>query len=414
MDDGFFLPRTDTGSAILNQAWSDFWRSVAEARETIESSPLYAHSQDTRTQANHLLHQLLSVGHVLAVQPQQMYPTFYGRSFQWPLHNTFGLPSPDNSFGLCFLDGTQTYRLSGRRNTVHNVRMVLYHGFWCDPNPGQMAEMELDDFDINPDGTFEIILSAKRHEGNWLEIDGTSRNVPLMVRRNHLDWEKEVDAELHVERIDLDDHLPQLILTEGEVAHRIAAAGRIITHMANMSRFADRLVLPAVNGACNTFYDLSGPGISSFGTFNRAHYINAVYECAEDEALVVTIPEIPDADYWNIQTGDIWYQTEDYVFHQTSLNLRQATPDRDGLRRFVVAHRDPGVANWLDLGGRTFGILVWRVYGPKGVVPVPALQRVGFDTLSSHLPADTARFSAEERREQLRRRRTSGARRWGL
>ena len=408
------LPGTDTGSDVLDQAWSAFWDSVTQTREIIHASPLYAHSADTRTQANHLLHQLLYVGHVLAMQPAQMYPTFYGRPFQWPLHNTFGLPSPDNTFGFAFMDGTQTYRLSGRRNSVHNVRMVLYHGFWCDPNPGQMAEMELDDFAIDADGRFEIILSATRHEGNWIEMDGNSGNVPLMVRQNHLDWENEVDAELLIERVDIDDNLPQLIMTEAEVAHRIAAAGRIMTHMAKMSRLADTTVLPAVGGAHNSFFDLNGPHISSFGSFNGAHYVNAVYECELDEALVIAVPAVADADYWNLQIGDIWYQTEDYVFHQTSLNVAQAAVDDDGLYRFVIAHRDPGVANWLDAAGRTLGIAVWRVYGPKGAVALPEVQRVKLPDLPEILPASTAWMSAEERSEQLRRRRKAGVRRWGL
>lgn len=409
-----FLTSRETGSPVLDAAWRSFWTSVADAREVIYSSPLYGHSVETRTQANHLLHQLLYVGHVLAVQPQQMYPTFYGRPFQWPLHNTYGLPSPDNVFGFCFLDGTQTYRLYGKRNSVHNVRMVLYHGFWSDPDPSQMAELELDDFEIAADGSFEIILSAERAEGNWLQIDGASRNVPLMVRQNHLDWDNEVQAELHVERVDIDVHLPQLVLSEAQVAHRIAAAGKVLLHMANMSRFADRLTLPATGGAYNQFHDLSGPAISTFGSFNTAHYVNAVYECPEDEALIVAVPDVDDADYWNIQVGDIWYQTEDYVFHQTSLNFKQSAVSDDGLYRFVVSHRDPGVANWLDASGRTFGIMVWRIYGPEGAVPVPTIERVKIADLDAHLPGDTLRVTPDERRALLRRRRQAATRRWGL
>ncbi|HEY6870880.1 MAG TPA: DUF1214 domain-containing protein [Novosphingobium sp.] len=409
-----FLPALPTGSAVLDQAWRAFWTSVGEARETIYTSPLYGHSPETRTQGNHLLHQLLYVGHVLAVQPQQLYPTFFGHPFQWPQHNTYGLPSPDNTFGICFLDGTRRYRLHGRRNTVHNVRMVLYHGFWGDPNPAQMAELELDDFAIGPDGSFEIVLSADPVEGNWLQIDGASRNVPLMVRQNHLDWETEVRAELHIERLDLDDDRPQLVLDEAQVAQRIATAGRIITHMANLARFADRLVLPAVGGAYNSFTDLSGPNITTFGTFNHAHYVNAVYQCGLDEALVVTVPEVADADYWNVQVGDIWYQSEDYVYHQTSLNVKQSTRDADGFYRFVIAHRDPGVANWIDASGRTFGLLVWRIYGPPGAVPVPAIERVALAEVDAMLPAGTLRCTPDERRAALRRRHEASKRRWGL
>ena len=32
----------------------------------------------------------------------------------------------------------------------------------------------------------------------------------------------------------------------------------------------------------------------------------------------------------------------------------------DGAARLVVAHRDPGVPNWLDAGGRRQGTVFWR------------------------------------------------------
>ena len=49
--------------------------------------------------------------------------------------------------------------------------------------------------------------------------------------------------------------------------------------------------------------------------------------------------------------GNPWWETIDYGRHQSSLNGHQATVDDDGVVRAVIAHDDPGVANWLDTAG---------------------------------------------------------------
>jgi hypothetical protein len=64
-------------------------------------------------------------------------------------------------------------------------------------------------------------------------------------------------------------------------------------------------------------------------------------------------------------------QTFDYVHRRTSLNRRQTVPGTDGGFRLVVAHRDPGVPNWLDTEGRPFGLVFWRFILPEGEIATP-------------------------------------------
>jgi hypothetical protein len=79
--------------------------------------------------------------------------------------------------------------------------------------------------------------------------------------------------------------------------------------------------------------------------------------------------------------------------------------DPDGVIRLVVAHRDPGVANWLDTTGHPEGFLTPRwAYSetpPPESWPRISAVKVGFDEISQHLHADTRRVSPEERREQI-------------
>jgi hypothetical protein len=37
----------------------------------------------------------------------------------------------------------------------------------------------------------------------------------------------------------------------------------------------------------------------------------------------------------------------------------------------VIAHADPGVANWIDTEGRGFGMVFWRFFLPEEEVETP-------------------------------------------
>jgi hypothetical protein len=83
------------------------------------------------------------------------------------------------------------------------------------------------------------------------------------------------------------------------------------------------------------------------------------FELDEEQAMVVTVPASGMA-YQGIQLGSPWYVSLDYVNHQTSLTADQARVDPDGMLRFVVADRDPGVVNWLETLGHRRGYVQLR------------------------------------------------------
>jgi hypothetical protein len=78
--------------------------------------------------------------------------------------------------------------------------------------------------------------------------------------------------------------------------------------------------------------------------------------------MIVTVPAAGKdvAPYQGIQLGSMWYVSLDYINHQTSLTADQARADPDGLLRFVVSERDPGVANWLECTGHRRGYVQIR------------------------------------------------------
>ena len=65
-----------------------------------------------------------------------------------------------------------------------------------------------------------------------------------------------------------------------------------------------------------------------------------------------------------------------------SLNRVQTKPERDGTFRIVIAHRDPGVPNWLDTEGRPFGMVFWRFFLPNGDIDTPRTEVVPVDDVA--------------------------------
>ena len=89
-----------------------------------------------------------------------------------------------------------------------------------------------------------------------------------------------------------------------------------------------------------------------------------------DEALIVDA-RWPECVYANVMFWNRFMQTGDYRYRSCSLNRAQMQADADGRFTFVVAHRDPGVPNWIDNEGHVAGTLYWRYLLPDADIEQP-------------------------------------------
>ena len=87
------------------------------------------------------------------------------------------------------------------------------------------------------------------------------------------------------------------------------------------------------------------------------HY--SYWEIGEDEAYVVDL-DPPECEYWNLQIGNHWLESFDFMSFRTHVNHETAVADAEGRVRVVIARRDPGVPNWLDTAGHARGGLALR------------------------------------------------------
>ena len=94
----------------------------------------------------------------------------------------------------------------------------------------------------------------------------------------------------------------------------------------------------------------------------------------------------------------------DYANHVVSLSGHQEEPDVDQVTRNVIAHDDPGVANWLDTTGleRGFVTFRWTYTVPPTEMPRVSATKVPYAEIRQHLPAGTRTVAADERYEQIR------------
>jgi len=130
-------------------------------------------------------------------------------------------------------------------------------------------------------------------------------------------------------------------------------------------------------------------------------YAGGVFELEEDEALVIESCFEIEPEYIGFSMSNLWGESLDYANHQSSLNGFQATRDDDGAIRFVIAHRDPGVANWLDTTGHREGFMsprwAYSTTPPEDRWPTIKATKVAFGAVDAHLPPDTKRVTREER-----------------
>ena len=94
------------------------------------------------------------------------------------------------------------------------------------------------------------------------------------------------------------------------------------------------------------------------GDPNIAYY-HSHWRLGPDEALVVEVTP-PRCDYWNFQLDNYWMESLDYRYFTIHLNKHTAATEADGSVRLVVAHRDPGLRNWITTAGHEQGTMCFR------------------------------------------------------
>jgi len=275
--------------------------------------------------------------------------------------------NPDNIYHGAAIDGRYEYRIWGTRGEACRLTFNTFRaGGFGGSGQGVGTTLHDEDLTVGPDGTFELILSQREHQGTWLRLHEDTRG--LSIRETFTNKKTQRPAELHIERIGADGPPPPP-LDAAQLYHGLVRSAhyvRAVTEM--MGKWSCRQASQP-----NVFFDAE-TGDTRLWKDTQIKYHQAYFALGAEEALVVEFTP-PRCVYWMIVLHNHWTETLDYRNHQITLNCRSAHIQGDGSVRCVVAQRDPGVPNWLDTAGHGRGTVGVRWVGP-GVTDVVPTSRV--------------------------------------
>ena len=339
------------------------------------------------------------------------YPTIM--RFMTPPHHWFGrdVPgsrwggdSPDFIYRVVTASHGPRYEIHGRATS--EVRPTVTYSLLADRQASSVVFSTLNsvDMEFGPDGEFVITLDPSPADGRRNHIQTRPNCYAVWVRDQLGDWSTTSANALRVRRIDPPARAP---MTDDELATwgaNAAEDGIYYMHLlirTSVLQQPNAMRPPAPTAALGGM-----PGQMSAG---------GRVKLAPDEALIIRT-NAAGALFRNMVLTEYFWMTWDYWDRQTSLNTGQMTPDEDGRFTFVLAHRDPGVANWLDTCGRSEMRIGQRWQSFANGAPNEPLEFSGkvvkFADIERELPKGAARIDAEGRKRQLARRKAGFDRRF--
>lgn len=355
---------TDSNARVMNgQAWADFCDTLKEAGELVnaEAAPNDAFN---RAEGYRYLTRMLRAGLESFLEFGD--PAF--PSLRCPVHETIkmGADNPDNYYQSASINPEHDYKITGTRGTVD------YLGFGTVINRystggGMKTDGFLDsrDMAIDPDGRLEVIVSQNEQPGNWLPMGPETNSIN--VRQTFQDRDREIRAEIKIERIGAQNDRPQA-LTPEKLDRGLQGAVQFLKNTTGLFEGWAEGFLATTNEVAAADQNFC----QAIGGDPNIYYFHSAWALADDEALVIEARTIPECQTWNFVLQNWWMESLDYRHHQIHFNKHTARYEADGSVKIIVAHTDPGHANWVETAGHNRGTLCWRWIGATEHPPVSA------------------------------------------
>ncbi len=281
--------------------------------------------------------------------------------------------NPDVNYHFATLDSSQSYVLSGNRGQAPYAGLTFGTDVFRsdDPGGGTTLQRNLDEFDINSDGSFELRFGPGDEGPNSLRLPpGTAQ---IAVRETFTDRRTQRPAVLSIRRDGGQpsdpEPSPEAMAERLETAaHFLLKITRFCIETYELSGFTVNQLMGRGGGE---HVDSHEHAVRSHSDADMAYY-GGRWCLAGDEGLAVTIdPPAQDFAYWGLVLLNPWLESYDYLSRTVSLNNGTATGNPDGSWTLVIAPRDPGRPNWMDSGGRLEGMMLlrWCLAGQSPPVP---------------------------------------------
>jgi hypothetical protein len=370
--------RLEPGQPALTQPFAD---AVLEAEKIITGAPHIKTEQDLAEGYDYLAGSIRA-SLQMAWAYQRDFPFFVASTGPY---TKLGLDNPDTLYFHAYLRDDAEYMVTGRRGSTSDLSFQVLGGDYSPVQvPDSLSAFDDRKLEIGQDGSFELRFGPPKVNAPKNYFTLGSGSAMLIVREVYSDWAAEQRGLVTIRRADGAGAAPVPPDTSA-LAKRYGVAGKIlISRLKTFLQFPEwfYLKLPV-----NTLTEpRSTPGGLTTQFSSVGHY-----DLADDQAMIITVPAAAKevAPYQGIQLGSMWYISLDYINHQTSLTADQAKADPDGILRFVVSERDPGVANWLECTGHQRGYLQLRWQRlSRDLTPEdgPTAELVPAAELAKHLP----------------------------
>ena len=447
----------EEATSELQAAWDDMMASLGEARDCLDvpdRMPAPASDRMLAEGYRYLMGYLhAAIERAFHSDPQQ--PQF---------HNALSpitRATIDNADAIYFyaaIDGRESYLVRGQ---------TWDHAHWRDPGavctapkaphymifeasegvlagdsgdltelmPGTKAQtgrLDSSTIEVALDGSFEILFAPRRPAdwtGNFVStfrhMDSPHPTDPergperfadyISGRQLFYDWSIEEAIHLEISCLDRVGQVPPIYSTDRAAAElrRCGQTARNQIQFWNafwtilMGTYGERPgTLPGIGFRRNEFNQMNVAGLATGGGMSTNLYAGTIAALGPDEALIVENQILETPQYVGLQLGNLWGESLEYAHRVGSRNGAQARVDTDGRLRWVIAHGDPGVQNWVDTSGHPEVFVAPRwAYSQtpeKKDWPQVRCRKVPFGEVRDHLPKDTPTFSSEERQAEIK------------
>jgi hypothetical protein len=378
---------TDTTQNRLDKAWKAWIEAQEAAIETVRSADAVPRTETDMAEGYRWVTRLSSLAQEWFIEKSDpLHPQLFQSQ---SAYRKLLVDNPDVLYGFCTLDETRTYRLMGTRGQAAYVGLTFGTPVGkgaVGGRTGTTVQAHLDQFDLGPNGEVDILIAPAdampdpKPKNSVVLAPGTGQ---LAVRETFFDRGHDVPSDL---RIELVDHAPPPILGVEELASKLDFAALFVQFVAStaVNMWHDTVT------NINTFGGTAGSEhVAAQDDEIRSHsnaemtYHGGRWVLGEGEALVVTVHDPPNAFlYWGLTTATAWMESLDYRYTTTNLNNHTAQRSPNGDWRLVISPTDPGVANWIDTGGRREGYMIVR-WVLADQPPHPTCELVPIDSLRS-------------------------------
>lgn len=389
-----------------DSTWQDL---LAQLNGADELTSLISEEQDPRARYELYRWVLLSLSQgyqlVAAADPQFPLWSSFFLNFPMPSHGC----NPDMLYLSTVLEDAGIYRIWGTRGTTR-LFSIQFGSPVNEPGAEGIsktyATYDIDTLTLDPDGAFEVVLSAERPAdwaGDWWPMAPNTGFA--FARFAAYDWEAERNGDLHIERLNPTSPRPMRKSADAVKAQ----LSDIVRFGINNARHQVAYVAGARGRSpLNSFKIVT---MLDIGGWAEQRYWEGGYAIADDEALIVEITLPDTVAYWNVQITQETWETLDYFNRISSVNGAQAQLAADGKCYVVIAAQDPGVPNWLDTAGYNRGYCYGR-WNRASSAPEPVTRLVKLTDLRAALPPDIPVVCEKARAAEITARRRAAQRRF--